>query len=557
MTDSPRLDPADRGGAAVDPDVHAQVVAAAAAEGVSVSAWMTAAARRALRVQEGLAAVAEWEAEHGLSLARSRRRPAAGRRPSPTGRLRLASLNLNKRLRTTAARARLNAWLHERNVDVLAAQETWKTEDGIAVTVDGYHHIGGDAQLSAWVRERWTPMPITRPEAFLQRIELGWLGVFNTYLDAYAGATRVAQLRRLRELTLGERGRPMLLIGDFNLAPRAADGCFGEEPSSFNGESERATLRDLVTSARLVDTTAADIPEFTFVRVVNGQVSRFRCDLALLSDHLQGETMIIYDHAPRASEQRFTDHSAILAHLPITLAAQAQQALFDLDDGIEVDNSTGAKTEYQPHKTAMSRASRSPAADAVVSMLVPRLQIVRVLDHGCGRGADVAHYRACGLEADGWDPHPGFGFCAQPSRTYDLVTSVFVLNVLPNPWQRIQALQHAASFVRPGGWLLVVTRSPADIGLRAKTGGWNVHHDGYWSSEAKETFQKGISAEEIIGLARHAGMDPAADQDLLLLLRAACVVLLVKPTSTGYRATSATAEAVTVVRTRCLTTQTG
>jgi hypothetical protein len=49
----------------VDPDVHAQILAAAAAEGISVSAWMTAAARRALIVRDGLAAVAEWEAEHG------------------------------------------------------------------------------------------------------------------------------------------------------------------------------------------------------------------------------------------------------------------------------------------------------------------------------------------------------------------------------------------------------------------------------------------------------------------------------------------------------------
>ena len=32
---------------------------------MSVSAWMTAAARRALLVRDGLAAVSEWEAEHG------------------------------------------------------------------------------------------------------------------------------------------------------------------------------------------------------------------------------------------------------------------------------------------------------------------------------------------------------------------------------------------------------------------------------------------------------------------------------------------------------------
>lgn len=50
----------------VDPDVYAQVIAAAAAEEMSVSAWLTDAARRALRIKDGLAAVAEWESEHGV-----------------------------------------------------------------------------------------------------------------------------------------------------------------------------------------------------------------------------------------------------------------------------------------------------------------------------------------------------------------------------------------------------------------------------------------------------------------------------------------------------------
>lgn len=49
----------------VDADVYEQVRAASADEGVSVSAWMTAAARRALLVRDGLRAVAEWEQEHG------------------------------------------------------------------------------------------------------------------------------------------------------------------------------------------------------------------------------------------------------------------------------------------------------------------------------------------------------------------------------------------------------------------------------------------------------------------------------------------------------------
>lgn len=55
-------------------------MAAAKAEGVSVSAWLTDAARLALKVRDGLAGVAEWEAEHGPltteELAAARRRVA-------------------------------------------------------------------------------------------------------------------------------------------------------------------------------------------------------------------------------------------------------------------------------------------------------------------------------------------------------------------------------------------------------------------------------------------------------------------------------------------------
>jgi len=61
----PRGNPAIKLAITVDSDVHAEVMNAAEVEGVSVSAWLTAAARRALRVRAGLAAVAEWEAEHG------------------------------------------------------------------------------------------------------------------------------------------------------------------------------------------------------------------------------------------------------------------------------------------------------------------------------------------------------------------------------------------------------------------------------------------------------------------------------------------------------------
>lgn len=45
--------------------MYAQLLVAAHAQELSVSAWMTNAARSALGVQAGLEAVAEWEADNG------------------------------------------------------------------------------------------------------------------------------------------------------------------------------------------------------------------------------------------------------------------------------------------------------------------------------------------------------------------------------------------------------------------------------------------------------------------------------------------------------------
>ncbi len=62
----PRGAPAVKMAITVDRDVHAKVVRAARQQRQSVSAWMTSAARRQLALRDGLAAVAEWEEEHGL-----------------------------------------------------------------------------------------------------------------------------------------------------------------------------------------------------------------------------------------------------------------------------------------------------------------------------------------------------------------------------------------------------------------------------------------------------------------------------------------------------------
>jgi len=62
----PRGNPSPKLAITVDPEVHEKIVAAATRDKVSISAWMTRAAREALQRRAGLAAVAEWEKQHGF-----------------------------------------------------------------------------------------------------------------------------------------------------------------------------------------------------------------------------------------------------------------------------------------------------------------------------------------------------------------------------------------------------------------------------------------------------------------------------------------------------------
>ncbi|MEU2835085.1 methyltransferase domain-containing protein [Streptomyces lavendulae] len=444
----------------------------------------------------------------------------------------LASINLNKRLGADGARARFAAWLRGHDVAVIVAQEPYKPAERRPPLLPGYVFAGGDGHLATWVREDIATPAISAPTGWTQRVELGWLTVLQVHLDAYTSAARTTQLGELAALAATEGGRPLLICGDFNLAPRPQDGLYDGEVSGFTADTERKALQHLLQSAWLADTTSPGGEaegEFTFERIFTGKPSRFRCDLALLSDHLAAGVPVSARHEVRTGPAAFTDHSALLLDLPLTPeVAEPEDILFAISDITGKQAATAGARPYQPHKTAISRQGASPAARAVTGHLTGRLGVRTVLDYGCGRGADVAHYRAAGLDADGYEPHEGFGWPRPEREGYDLVTQMFVLNVLPDPGARIRALQDAAAFVRPGGHVVVVTRSPEEITNVAAGGSWTAHHDGYWSSEGKRTFQRGISAAETTALARHAGLAPAVGV-AGLALRGVSHVVLVKP----------------------------
>jgi len=84
----PRGNPSPKLAITIDPDIYEKILAAAARDGMSVSAWMTAAARLSLQRRAGLAAVALWEKQHGRftteEMNQARRRVLAQLRASRT-----------------------------------------------------------------------------------------------------------------------------------------------------------------------------------------------------------------------------------------------------------------------------------------------------------------------------------------------------------------------------------------------------------------------------------------------------------------------------------------
>jgi 2-polyprenyl-3-methyl-5-hydroxy-6-metoxy-1,4-benzoquinol methylase len=158
------------------------------------------------------------------------------------------------------------------------------------------------------------------------------------------------------------------------------------------------------------------------------------------------------------------------------------------------------------YKTAISRRNASRVARRLLDQgILSDLRVTSILDFGCGSGADVDFYRRAGFDARGFDVAPSFQKGDASERSYDFVTVVFVLNVLPSLDHRLSAISSASRFVRPSGYLFVATRSEAAVGAAARRSGWARFNDGWISNARKGTFQKGIARSELAGLLEAAG----------------------------------------------------
>ena len=132
-----------------------------------------------------------------------------------------------------------------------------------------------------------------------------------------------------------------------------------------------------------------------------------------------------------------------------------------------------------------------------------------MLDFGAGKSIDIKYWKKeagideANLKAYDDYEQPGFsGRGSRPDRQFELVTVIFVLNVVATDKERIEILNDAMQYVKPDGYIFIATRSKKDIANAVKRGNnWKEISPGAWVSDPrKNTIQCGVDDQDIQSL---------------------------------------------------------
>lgn len=176
-----------------------------------------------------------------------------------------------------------------------------------------------------------------------------------------------------------------------------------------------------------------------------------RAEYAALTE--AAEVIGLFDQPTRIGYQR--QWLALVREKGYRIAGHTLVPLGNVDSGDEETAdanlalpATGWETAR--HRTALVRSNFSAPVQTLAryGFLDRRFSL---FDYGCGRGDDVRGLRDNGLNAAGWDPYYAPD---QPIHTADLVNLGFVINVIENFDERLEALTRAWSLAER---LLVVS----------------------------------------------------------------------------------------------------
>lgn len=187
--------------------------------------------------------------------------------------------------------------------------------------------------------------------------------------------------------------------------------------------------------------------------------------LAAKGLRIVGHRLVDADSRGQRAESEGTPHSAS-GHLPSS--AEKETAMI-------VDR----------HKTAMTRYDLSKPVKTLLEYGMLKSGTT-FFDYGCGQGSDVRGLQALGHQADGWDPVHRPEVAKRPA---DVVNLGYVLNVIEDPAERVEALVDAHQHAKR---LLVVS---ALIQETVETSRATQFRDGILTK--RNTFQKFFEQQEL------------------------------------------------------------
>ena len=157
---------------------------------------------------------------------------------------------------------------------------------------------------------------------------------------------------------------------------------------------------------------------------------------------------------------------------------------------LTTNQATLESASVQRHLTALSRSNFSAPVQALSRHGLIRPGVT-FFDYGCGRGDDVRGLLANSIDATGWDPH----FAADSEkRTADVVNIGFVINVIENMGERVEALRGAYAHTK--GVLAIAAMLSSNAAPEGRPFG-----DGYISS--RKTFQKYFTQAQLRDFIEH------------------------------------------------------
>ena len=167
----------------------------------------------------------------------------------------------------------------------------------------------------------------------------------------------------------------------------------------------------------------------------------------------------------------------------------------------------------QSHKTAIARNRWTKPGRWLYEHFFNKngLPLDSMLDFGAGKSIDHECWaKETGAFSQAYDQFEQPNFPrrgVRPKRQFELVTAIFVLNVVSTDRERIEIINDAMQYVAPNGYLFIATRSKKEIErarIRSEKKGnvWHKLESGAFVSDPrKNTIQFGVDKHDIQNLA--------------------------------------------------------